>query len=253
MDMKEIASRIKQRREEDAAAKAQAVASRMVDPAESFRIRARMIGVLLRDARLKAGRSIEECARKVQVSPELLEQWELGDETPSLPQLELLAYQLEVPVSHFWGVTTLQSRETDALSFQQEYAALRDRMIGALLRKARLDRSLDVESVAGEADIAAERITAFELGEESIPLHELTVLANVVGKNLSYFLESGSHIGEFLAMREAWKTFTELPEEVRRFASNPLNGGYIEFAMMLSQMPADRLRRMGESLLNITL
>ncbi|MGQ9908065.1 MAG: helix-turn-helix domain-containing protein [Candidatus Flexifilum sp.] len=252
MDIKEIASRIKQRREEDSAARAQA-AARTVDPAETFRIRARMIGVLLRDARLKAGRTIEEAARKVQVSPEQFEGWELGDDAPTLPQLELLAYLFEVPVSHFWGVTTLQSQQTDALSFQKEYAALRDRMIGALLRKARLDRGLEIEAVAAQSDLPAERIAAFELGEIPIPMHELTVLAHVVGKNLSYFLESDSHIGEFLAMREAWKTFTELPEEVRRFASNPLNGGYIEFAMMLSQMPADRLRRMGESLLNITL
>lgn len=252
MDIKEIASRIKQRREEDSAARARA-AARTVDPAETFRIRARMIGVLLRDARLKAGRTIEEAARKVQVSPEQFEQWELGDDAPTLPQLELLAYLFEVPVSHFWGITTLQSQQTDALSFQKEYTALRDRMIGALLRKARLERGLEIEAVAAQSDIPAERIAAFELGEIPIPMHELTVLANVVGKNLSYFLESDSHIGEFLAMREAWRTFTELPEEVRRFASNPLNGGYIEFAMMLSQMPADRLRRMGESLLNITL
>lgn len=253
MDMREIARRIKQRREEDAPVKAQDAAARTIDPAEAFRIRARMIGVLLRDARLKAGRTIEEAARKVQVSPEQFEQWELGDDAPTLPQLELLAYLFEVPVSHFWGVSTLQAQQTDLLSFQREYTALRDRMIGALLRKARLERNLEIETVAAQSDIPVERIAAFELGEISIPMHELTVLAHVVGKNLSYFLESNSQIGEFLAMREAWKTFIELPEEVRRFASNPLNGGYIEFAMMLSQMPADRLRRMGESLLNITL
>jgi hypothetical protein len=40
---------------------------------------------------------------------------------------------------------------------------------------------------------------------------------------------------------------------VRRFAANPLNVGFMELAMMLSQMPTEKLRNMGESILNITM
>lgn len=250
MDFKDIAGRMKQQREETAKA---AAPVRTVDPAESFRIRARMIGVLLRDARLSAGRTLDDCARRLRVDAEQIERWELGDETPSLPQLEILAYYLEVPISHFWGKTTFEAHDADPTAAQDDYIALRDRMIGALLCQARLDRGLTIEALAAEAELTVEQLTRYELGEVPIPLHELTVLASVVKKNLPYFLEAGSRVGDWLAMREAWKTFTELPEEVRRFASNPLNGGYIEIAMMLSQMPADRLRKVGESMLNITL
>ncbi len=84
-------------------------------------------------------------------------------------------------------------------------------------------------------------------------MHELTVLANAVKKNVNYFLESSSHIGEWLETREEWKHFTDLPDDMRRFAANPLNLGFIEIAMMLSQMPTDRLRRIGESMLDITM
>jgi len=251
MDFKGIAGRMKQQRQE--AAKTAAVPTRTVDPVESFRIRARMIGVLLRDARLNAGRTLDDCARRVRVGVDQIECWELGDATPSLPQLEILAYYLEVPISHFWGKTTFEAHEIDPTAAQDDYIALRDRMIGALLRQARLDHGLTIEALAAAAELSVEQLAQYELGEVPIPLHELTVLAGVVKKNLPYFLEAGSRVGDWLAMREAWKTFTELPEEVRRFASNPLNGGYIEIAMMLSQMPADRLRKVGESMLNITL
>src|SRR5690606_16356552 len=76
-----------------------------VDHAEAYRIRGKMIGVLLRDARLDAGRSLDDCARVLQVAPEDIEAWEFGDQVPSLPQLEILAYYLGVPVSHFWSTT----------------------------------------------------------------------------------------------------------------------------------------------------
>src|SRR4051794_30695130 len=82
---------------------------RQHDFAESYRIRARMIGVLIHDARLNAERSIEECAGLLRVTSEEMQAWEFGDSAPSLPQIELLAFYLGVPVSHFWGTDTLEA------------------------------------------------------------------------------------------------------------------------------------------------
>ena len=59
-----------------------------MDFGESYRIRGKMIGVLLRDARLKAGRSLEDCSRLLRTTPNVIESWEFGDDIPSLPQLE---------------------------------------------------------------------------------------------------------------------------------------------------------------------
>src|SRR5579885_705184 len=130
-DFKEISARFKKANE------AEEEAPHVIDHAESFRIRAKMVGFLLMDARLKAGRSVEDCARILQISPEQVEQWEFGDESPSLPQLELLAFYLGIPVSHFWGMDTLEATSDDLISAQQEYLSLRTRMIGALLGIAR--------------------------------------------------------------------------------------------------------------------
>jgi transcriptional regulator with XRE-family HTH domain len=249
MEFKDLSARFKQQREA-----AQPVApAALIDPDESFRIRARMIGVLLRDARASAGRSIDDCARLLHVSVDEVERWEYGEAAPSLPQLELLAHYLNVPVSHFWGTTTIEATARDTARIQEAYLALRDRMIGALLRQAREDLGMSLGEIGEAAGLPAERIEAYELGELPLPMHELTVLAHAVRKNLDYFLESGSHIGELLALRELWKDFSALPEDLREFVANPLNIGFIEIAYMLSQMPVDRLRRIGESILNITM
>ena len=114
-------------------------------------------------------------------------------------------------------------------------------------------RTTGVETLSAETGVPVEQIGAYEMGEISAPMHELTVLSNAVKKNVSYFLESGSHLGDWLAMREEWKDFTHLPADVRKFAANPINIGFLEIAILFSQMPADKLRRVGESVLNISM
>ncbi len=224
-----------------------------VDFAESYKIRAKMVGVLLRDARMNAGRSLEDCGRLLRVTGDQVEHWEFGDEVPSLPQLELLAFYLDVPISHFWGVDTLEQTGEDYVSAQEEYLTLRNRMIGALLRIAREDAGLTLEAISEEAALPVEQLERYELGAEPVPMHELTVISNALKKNISYFMEGGSHLGDWLAQREEWKHFTNLPPDVRKFAANPLNVGFLEIAIMFSQMPADKLRKVGESVLNISM
>lgn len=248
MAFEDISARMKQARADEAPAPA-AVA----DPAESFRVRSRMVGVLLRDARLAAERSLGDCARLLHVDAAQVERWEMGDDTPSLPQLELLAYYLDVPVSHFWGTTTREQTAHDFRRVQQEYLALRDRMVGVLLRQAREIAGLTLAELSAATHVPADLIEQYELGELPAPMHELTVLGSALRKNLSYFLESSSQLGELLALREMWAHFASLPEDLRQFAANPINVGFLEIAYMLSQMPADRLRRIGESVLNITM
>jgi transcriptional regulator with XRE-family HTH domain len=249
MTFEELSARMKQARGDGEASSTPGAAN----PAESFRVRARMVGVLLRDARVAAGRSLDDCGRLLRVPAAQIEQWELGDETPSLPQLELLAYYLDVPVSHFWGTTTREQSAHDFARAQGEYLALRDRMVGVMLRQARENAGLTAEELSARADVPADLIAQYELGELAVPLHELTVLANALHKNLTYFLEASSQLGELLALREMWQHFARLPDDLRQFAANPINVGFLEIAHMLSQMPADRLRRIGESVLNITM
>ncbi len=249
MSFKDISSRLKSARQEKTEAPGE---DHVFDHAESYRLRARMLGVLLRDARVNAQRTLEDCARMLRTTLEEIEAWEFGDAVPTLPQLELLAYYLDVPVSHFWGMETLESNRHQRASAQEEYITLRNRMIGALLRQAREEGRLTVAALSDATGIPAGHIEQYEYGDLPVPMHELSVLANGVNRNVTYFLESSSQLGELLAIREAWKHFNELPEDLRLFAANPRNIGFIEIALAFSQMPSDKLKNIGVSILDIT-
>ena len=249
MDFKDLSAKFKK-----ANPGSEAAQPRAMDFGESYRLRARMLGVLVRDARLNGDRTLEDCARLLRVAVSEVEAWEYGEKVPSLPQLELLANYLGIPVAHFWGTETYDGDdESHAVDAQVQYLALRDRMIGALLRQAREQQNLTLEALSDTSSIPVEQLNRYELGEMAMPMHELTVLASSVNKNISYFLESSSYIGQVLAALQEWKHFSDLPDEVRQFAANPLNIGFIEIAIMLSKMPTDKLRQMGESMLEITM
>jgi transcriptional regulator with XRE-family HTH domain len=189
----------------------------------------------------------------VGVAAETFQGWEYGEGVPSLPQLEILAFYLGVPVSHFWSQNTLREEYEGERRSEKDYMQLRTRMVGVLLRQAREEAGMTVEELAEDARLAAEDIKQYEMGDKTIPMHELTVMARSVNKTMDYFLDSSGMIGELLATREEWKHFSELPDDVRAFAANPVNIGFIEIAIMLSQMPTEKLRRVGSSIVDITM
>lgn len=223
------------------------------DSEASYELRGKMLGVLIQDARLHAARTVEDCARLLNVAQEEILAWEYGDKTPSLPQIEVLAYYLGVPVSHFWGHETIGDDKNSKQSAQSEYIKLRDRMIGALLRAAREEAELSIEEVRDATYIPVELLQSYELGELSIPMHYLSTLSSAVNKNMSYFVETSGYIGELLQIREEWKKFSDMDDKLREFASNPSNLGFMQIAVMFSKMPTDDLRDIAEGLLEITM
>src|SRR3990170_1901854 len=109
-----------------------------MDASSQIILRTKKLGVLIRDARLAARRTPEECARAMGVSKVLLRAYEEGRRAPSLPEVESLAYYLELPMEHFWGKSVVSD---DAPQMQSvdlpQLAQLRQRIIGALLRQER--------------------------------------------------------------------------------------------------------------------
>jgi transcriptional regulator with XRE-family HTH domain len=139
------------------------------------------------------------------------------------------------------------------MNVQSEYMQLRDRMIGALLRQAREERNLSLDDVATASRLPVELLQHYEVGELSIPMHELAVLSSAVQQNVSYFLETSGYIGMLLQIREEWKRFNSLDEDIRQFAANPQNHVFIKVAMTFSRMPAEELRKAAEGLLEISM
>jgi len=212
--------------------------------------RARILGVLIRDARRHAGRTVDECARVVNLTPEQFGEAELGRRIVSLPELEILALYLDVPMAHFWGSHTLsEGQERD----YGDLLALRHRIVGGLLKQARLDAGRSQEEVAQQIGEDSAMVQSYEMGRMEIPFLHLEEMGRYLGVSVDYFLdEKRGPLGQHETQQETSRRFQELPPEVREFVSRPVNIGYLETAMRLSKMDAEQLRSIAAGILEIT-
>ncbi|HSR20753.1 MAG TPA: helix-turn-helix transcriptional regulator [Anaerolineales bacterium] len=217
-------------------------------------VRTKKLGVLIRDARLGARRGLDECAKAMGITRSRLKSYESGRRAPSLPEIEALAYFLNVPIEHFWGKTSIsdQTAQPDALDLPQ-VVQLRQRIIGALVRQERDNAHLSIKALSKDTGISAARIKAYELGERPIPMPELEALASSLAARVESFADESGPIGMWMMERRSVKNFLELPPELQAFVGQPVNRPFLELAMKLSSMPVEKLRSVAEGLLDITL
>lgn len=217
-------------------------------------LRTKKLGVLIRDARLKARRNVDECAKAIGVTKGIFRSYEEGRRAPSLPELEILVYYLELPIDHFWGKASVAEGEepSEPLDLPQ-LVEIRQRLIGALLRQERNNASISIKSLSQETGISGSRIKAYELGQRSVPLPELEALVTALGGRIETFFDQSGPIGQWMADQRSMRQFLGLPKDLRAFVCQPVNRPYIELAMKLSAMSTDKLREVAEGLLDITL
>jgi transcriptional regulator with XRE-family HTH domain len=225
-----------------------------MDIASPITLRARKLGVLMRDARIAARRSPDDCARAIGVSRGVLRAYEEGRRAPSLPELEILSYYLKLPIEHFWSKSPLSEGSTAAEPLDlPQLVQLRQRMIGARLRQERNSASVSIRALAQQTGIPGARIKAYELGERAIPLPELESLLSALSSRVEAFFDQGGPIGQWMVEQKSMKQFLDLPLELQAFVCQPVNRPYLELAMKLSSMSSEKLRSVAEGLLDITL
>lgn len=217
-------------------------------------LRTKKLGVLMRDARLAARRSPEECARAMGITKGVLRAFEEGRRAPSLPELEILAHYLRLPLDHFWGKASISSPSAPAERLDpSQLISLRQRMIGALLRQERNNAGFSIKTLSQEAGIPGARIKSFEVGERAIPLPELEALLSALGSRMDAFIDQSGPIGQWMLDQKSMRQFLDLPRELQAFVCQPVNRAYLELAVKLSAMSSERLRSVAEGLLDITL
>ena len=159
--------------------------NRRVNHAEAHRLRARILGVLLRQGRLAAELTQEDCAEYLKVDPREIEAWELGASVPSLPQLEEISSCFKASsAGEAWSSGRLRPPQN------AEYSLLRQRLVGGLLQSARWASDASYEDISAKTGIETDLLVRYEFGEATIPVHHLTVLAGAVKRDLGYFMES---------------------------------------------------------------
>ncbi len=149
-------------------------------------VRRKMMGALLRRAREAAGRSKAEVASSLHVSEYRYSQYERGDRDLSLSELETVAALCGVPLGYFFDEEA--ALEGDGIRIlHRDRPRLRNKIVGTLLRQARLQSEKTQKECADLLGVSPGQISQYEYGEQEIPLSELETLAPILGVEMSYF------------------------------------------------------------------
>jgi len=227
----------------------------MEDSMQAIAIRNRIVGTLVKRARLKAGKSRRECAELLGCSPFAFSQYEQGRWGLSLSQLEVLAHPLKVPLANLWDDSSVPPDvpEQDAATLQQTML-IRRKILAVQFRQCRRTGGLTQKEMGELLGRSTGIIGRYERGERDIPLAEMEVAAGRCGKALSDFFEDPTVMpGQAEVKLQSLAGLSELPPDVRDFVLKPTNALYLRIAMLLSSMKADSLRQIAETLLDITL
>jgi transcriptional regulator with XRE-family HTH domain len=217
-----------------------------MDYGELHTLRTRILGVLIQDARTARSFTPAQCAAEVGVAEEDFQMWEYGLQSPTLPQLEMLAYFVGVPVSYFWNTTQItgDNRRVPA----DEYSGLRDRVIGTLIRLKRAELQLTPADLGAKCGLDPALIEAYELARLAVPFAELTTIASALKVSIEFFVDHSSRVGNWLDSQTMLARFEELPDEMRDWVLAPSSRPFVEIAQLLSRMSVSELRAVGEFL-----
>lgn len=228
-------------------------------------VKAKKIGLFLRQAREDRHLSLQECADWLGLAAEDYQSVEAGEYLLSLPEIESLALFLNCSFTALTeGPSDSSQPATDAAT-NRELLSLRDRIIAVALKQHRLAKELSVDDLSSATGISAAELTQFEETLQPVPyLHLETILAALGVSTSEFFAQSGplslqhkNEASEAVAeppndVSPSGPTFEGLSEQLVEFISKPVNRPYLELAMRLSQMEADKLRTIASSLLEIT-
>ncbi len=210
-----------------------------------------MLGAILREARLQAGKALKETGKLIGVSGSTLSSYEHGRRAISLPELEILAFYFDIPLSAFWSASPEELRR-DADFDPHTMIGLRQRIIGAQLRAHRQSREMSIKELATELDLPSSRISAYERGTRPIPIPELEAIVAALGSELSDYFDDEGPIAEWNMVREAYERLSQLPPDLVKFLNRPDNQRYLQLAKDLSELRREKLQAVAQALLEIS-
>jgi transcriptional regulator with XRE-family HTH domain len=216
---------------------------------KAIQLRAKIIGLHLRDARLAAGKSLKELGDVISLSSGTISSIEQGYNSPSLPELELLAFFLGTPISHFWSTEVVsQDRHPGSRLETETMLGLRHRAIAALLRQARTEKNLSQKDLSDRTSISTSRIRRYESGETPVPLPELEALASSLGYQIDQFTDNSGPVGDWINKQRAEERFSGLPRTLKQFIADPKNRPYLEVAQRLKGISVEKLRALADGI-----
>jgi len=219
---------------------------------QTIKLRSKMLGAMIRNARMQAGKSMSETAEWLDISPSTLGSYELGRKAASLPELELLSCYFGVPLEPFLSMTPATSPTRKEGIRTQMWVALRQRLIGLNLRQMREKQARSMKDLAEETGFPPSRISAYERGDRPIPLPELDILLTALDGALDELAPDNGTVGRILREQRVAAALAEFPDETLTFLASHDSLTYLQLAMTLKSISADKLKNLTEGLKELT-
>lgn len=176
------------------------------------------LGIVIKSAREIRKQSIEVCANAIGVEASTFLLYENGEIAPSLPELEVLAYFLEVPIQHFFN-STLEEEKIVFKNNQDldQFLMIRSKVIATRLKSYRLKKNVSPAKMVANTSLTEDQYLLYEDGSQPIPLTNLQAFMFPLGCSMKEFLAEGGRIGAKYRAEKAQQTLEDIPSEVQKF------------------------------------
>ena len=149
-------------------------------------IRQKIMGILLRNARLTAGRSQSELAAALRVSKYRYAQYEQGQRDVSLTELEIIAGLCGVPLGYFFDDSAPVNDEGSSAR-APAITRIQRKLLGTLVRQARTNAKKTQKDCATHLGVPPRRLADYESGAREMTAAEIDALAAYLQVDSTYF------------------------------------------------------------------
>ncbi len=221
----------------------------MFDSSPEISPGAPFVSELIGKARQAAGKTTRECADALGIPIKRYTRLESGQDMPSLPEVEMLAYLFELPPRVFLSAEEPEFGVPKASPEQiQQLILLRHRIISATLQLARANKKLSLKQLSAQTGIPSARIKRYELTAVPIPLNELQALCTALEIQLDDLLDQSSFAAEMQKSQQEKERYQSLPQEIKDFINESANLPLLTLAMRLQQTGVENIESLAQGL-----
>ena len=219
----------------------------------STTIKRKKLGILIKDARLFIGKTKKECGQYLGISGGAFNSIENGKRSISLPELEIFANNLSLPVKYFFQEKLQTENDLSNLILNQEDFSISTKNIASEILAAYDESNLTYKEIKEKTGISSTRFKKYINGETPIPIPELETLCSLFEIWLFSLINDSTFSGKKALENLSIAGFKKLDSELQEFVSKPVNTPYLEIAKRLSDLSTEELRGIAEGILEITI
>ncbi len=196
--------------------------------------------------------TLKSCSEQLGIPVSRLRNYEEGKYTPSLPEIETLAFIYGLPLSALFEPDEIDHhvREPDA-DLLQQLMRIRGHIISTNLRMAFEKSGKSLRELNKETGLAISKVKKYLTNALEIPYDGLCALSAELGVDTLSLFDNESSMGQWHVMQERVSRFRMLPEDIQKEVIAEGRTELLRAANRLKDLDHHSLRALSEALQTI--